>query len=188
MRNIILFLVSCLGLAGVSVALAQEASRPELKSVANRVSSTQELPGSRSIPANAIIVNADDVTPGSNVTPNSLYGWTQTQNLPSEYQYGYVYRSPAFIPTGVPTAGVITSVLYSWSLGRTIPGQIVYLCYNSDGTWCYDASALHQLAINDFNGLSANHSFWFFTWVNGSGMINPPSIGGSGTVTVTYSY
>ena len=31
MRTIILFFVSCLGLAGVSVALAQEASRPELK-------------------------------------------------------------------------------------------------------------------------------------------------------------
>lgn len=182
-----LLLASCLALAGTLVAFAQEAPRPEMKSVANRVSSTQELPGSRSIPTNAIIVDAD-LTATSNIGPNALYGWTQTQNLPSEYQYGYVYRSPAFTPTGVPTAGLITSVLYSWSLGRTVPGQIVYLCYNSDGTWCYDASALHQLAVNDFNGLSANHSFWFFTWVNGSGMINPPSIGGTGIVTVTYSY
>jgi len=182
-----LLFVSCLALVGTSVSFAQEVPLPGLKSVVNRVSSAQDPPELRSIPANASVVDADATGAGGTV-PDALYGWTQTEYLPSEYQYGYVYESPAFTPTGVPTAGVITSVLYSWSLGRTVPGQIVYLCYNSNGTDCYDASAMHQLAVNVFNGLSANHSFWFFTWVNGSGMINPPSIGGTGIVTVTYSY
>lgn len=126
----------------------------------------------------------------SNVTPASAAAWSKTVNLPSQYQKGWWYKTnpPATPPPGVPTASSIYSVSYSWSIGGgTPPGQVVYLCYN-DGTDCLDVSSLPTGTTTAFNGRSANHSFWFYIKVNGSGTLNPPTIGGQAQVIVNYNY
>jgi len=138
------------------------------------------------MPANAVVLNASNLTTSNGAaTAATTYSWIKASDLPSQYQKGFWVKAQ-LTPTGVPTAGSISNVFWQWSLGSYVSGQVVYLCYN-DG-YNLDISSMGSGNSSAFNGLSANHSFWYYLYVNGSGsMLNPPVIGGRGSVTVSYT-
>lgn len=196
MRKSFLLIAASLSLAFALVVGAQPATQGSgLKSASEHVEPLNpEEPQFVSIPEHERRAAADNSRLTGvglpEVAPASAAAWSKTVNLPSQYQKGWWYKTnpPATPPPGVPTASSIYAVSYSWSIGGgTPPGQVVYLCYN-DGTDCLDVSPLPVGTTTAFNGRSANHSFWFYIKVSGSGMLNPPTIGGQAQVIVNYNY
>ena len=140
-----------------------------------------------SIPSNAVVLNATaPASPGSGATAATTYNWIKSADLPSQYQKAFWVKMQ-LTPTAVPTAGTISNVFWQWSLGSYVSGQVVYLCYN-DCYDCLDISPIGSGNTSGFNTRSANHSFWYYLYVSGSGMLNPPVIGGSGSVMVSDTY
>ena len=112
--------------------------------------------------------------------------WTASGPFPHQYQKDFRYAGPELRPTGVGRGQKITPyVAWSWKLPVVVPGQVVLLCVDQ-GRNCQDVSGNPKGTTTAFAGQSANQVFQFFLLVKGSGMLQPPVVGGEGQVIVNY--
>lgn len=109
---------------------------------------------------------------------------------PSLYNSNIVYASADMqAPSGLSSTAKVSTVFFSWAVGRSVPGLNVYLCNNFRCALIASNSSASSASASTtaFAGDAANGPLAFDFIVSGNGSaLNPAVSGRVNTVSVNY--
>jgi hypothetical protein len=150
--------------------------------------------GSFTVPVSELEIIPMDQNDEEEIVPDdaaiqSAGSWSASHVGPNLYQKGYWYTVSFSKGTQyVPANATITLVAWQWGVTNYRTGLMVWLGYLQNGLFYYtDVSSRSVGTSTDFNGLTADRTFYMRFGYSGTGALNPPTYGKTDTVTVSWT-